>query len=154
MLKFQFQFQASIIITLCKIYWPVNVFPFFFKLNICFICGLQFFSHLFLIKKKNSLIVCRVVCCNQIATLGFGSHTHLIAALGYISHTNQIGALQYVSGTNHIIAFGYCFLANDVMKLGGCAQRMTLTRNFGLIILISVIIVAFVRASSREVEIY
>ena len=129
---------------------------FLFSLNLIFAsyADYNFLSHLFLIKKKNSLIVCRVVCCNQIATLGFGSHTHLIAALGYISHTNQIGALQYVSGTNHIIAFGYCFLANDVMKLGGCAQRMTLTRNFGLIILISVIIVAFVRASSREVEIY
>ena len=129
---------------------------FLFSLNLIFAsyADNNFLSHLCLIGKKNSLIVCRVVCCNQIATLGFGSHTHLIAALGYISHTNQIGALQYVSGTNHIIAFGYCFLANDVMKLGGCAQRMTLTRNFGLIILISVIIVAFVRASSREVEIY
>lgn len=129
---------------------------FLFSLNLIFAsyADNNFLSHLFLIEKKNSLIVCRVVCCNQIATLGFGSHTHLIAALGYISHTNQIGALQYVSGTNHIIAFGYCFLANDVMKLGGCAQRMTLTRNFGLIILISVIIVAFVRALSCEVEIY
>ena len=62
----------------------------FFSLNLIFASygDNNFLSHLFLIGKKNSLIVCRVVCCNQIATLGFGSHTHLIVALGYISHTN------------------------------------------------------------------
>lgn len=123
---------------------------FLFSLNLIFAsyADNNFLSHLFLIGKKKSLIVCRVVCCNQVATLGFGSHTHLIAALEYISHTNQMAHYRMY------LAPGYCFLANDVMKLGGCAQRMTLTRNFGLIILISVIIVAFVRASSREVEIY
>ena len=32
-----------------------------------------------------------------------------------------------------ITVFGYCFLANDAIESGGCAQRMALTRNFGLI---------------------
>ena len=41
------------------------------------------------------------------------------------------------------------FLVNDVMESEGCAQRMTLTRN-----LISVIILASVRASLGEGEIY
>ena len=57
-----------------------------------------------------------------------------------VSRTTQIAALGYVSHTNHIIAFGYLapitqgyfFFAHDVMESGGCAQRMTLTRNFEL----------------------
>ena len=69
------------------------------------------------------------------------AHTNQIAALGHVSRINQIAALGYVFRTNDITAFGYhapitlfgfCFPVNDVMESGGCAQRMTLTRSFGL----------------------
>ena len=67
---------------------------------------------------------------DQIATLGYVSCTNQIATLGYISCTNHITAFGYHAP---ITAFGYCFLVNDAMESGGCAQKMTLTRNFGLI---------------------
>ena len=85
---------------------------------------------------------------NQISELGYVSHTDQIAALGYVSRTQHLDILHqsqrlgYVSWTNHITAFGYlapitafdyCFHVNDVMESGGCAQRVTLTINFGLI---------------------
>ena len=67
---------------------------------------------------------------DQIATLGYVSCTNQIATLGYISCTNHITAFGYHAP---ITAFGYCFLVNDAMESGGYAQKMTLTRNFGLI---------------------
>ena len=91
------------------------------------------------------MLAYRVVCClhqsdRRIRVL---SRTNQIATLGYVPRINQIAALGYVSRTNHIIAFeynapitafGYCFLVNNVMEHGAVhAQRMTLTRNFGLI---------------------
>ena len=67
---------------------------------------------------------------DQIATLGYVSCTNQIATLGYISCTNHIAAFGYRAP---ITVFGYCFLVNDAMESGGWAQKMTLTRNFGLI---------------------
>ena len=80
----------------------------------------------------------------------------------YVSHTNQIPALGYVSRTNYIIAFGYiapitafeyCFLVNNVMESGGPCKRNETIQKFWTH-LISVMVVAFVRASSIEVEIF
>ena len=65
-----------------------------------------------------------------------------IVVLGYVSRTSQIATLRYVSRVNHITAFeyrapiagfGYFFLIMMLWESGGRAQRMTLTRNFGLI---------------------
>ena len=65
-----------------------------------------------------------------------------IAVLRYVSRTSQIAALRCVSRDNHITAFeyrapiagfGYFFLIMMLWESGGRAQRMTLTRNFGLI---------------------
>ena len=94
---------------------------------------------------------------NQIAALGYVSRAqhldilHQSRRLGYVSWTNHITAFGYLapitafkvlSRTSHITAFGYfvliaafdyCFHVNDVMESGGCAQRVTLTINFGLI---------------------
>ena len=53
------------------------------------------------------------------------SRINQIAALGYVSRTNHIIAFEYLAP---ITVFGYYFLVS-----WGCAQRMTLTRNFGLI---------------------
>ena len=75
--------------------------------------------------------------------------TKQIAALGYVSRTNHITAFGYHAP---ITAFGYCFLVNDVMETEGCAQRMALQEIWAH--LISVMIVAFARASSSKVEIY
>ena len=94
---------------------------------------------------------------NQIAALGYVSRAqhldilHQSQRLGYVSWTNHITAFGYLapitafkvlSRTSHITAFGYfvliaafdyCFHVNDVMESGGCAQRVALTINFGLI---------------------
>ena len=51
-------------------------------------------------------------------------------SLGYVSCTNHITAFGYLAP---ITAFGYCLLVNDVKDQWGCAQRMTLTRYFGLV---------------------
>ena len=59
-----------------------------------------------------------------------GSHTSQIAALGYVSDTNYIVAFWYLAP---ITAFRNSFLVHDVRESGGRAQRMTLTRNIGLI---------------------
>ena len=93
---------------------------------------------------------------DQIAAFGYVSRTYQIAEYGQVSPTDQITTLGYVSRTNHITAFGYLapitafrvciwhqsyhnFLANYFMESSGCAERMTLTINFGLI-LISVMV--------------
>lgn len=79
---------------------------------------------------------------NQNAALGYISRTDEIAALRYLSRTNKIAELGYVTRTNHITVygchvpittFGCCFLVNHVVESGGCAHRLALTRNFGLI---------------------
>ena len=90
------------------------------------------------------MLACRVVCyphqshhCIRLYIL-HGSNCYIGVCilyqsdcqLGYISCTNHITAFGYHAP---ITAFGYCFLVNDAMESGGCAQKMTLTRNFGLI---------------------
>lgn len=85
--------------------------------------------YFFFIKKIISMLACRVVCRSHQSD----------CRIGYVSRTNQTAALRCVFRTNHITAFRYhapitvfeyCFLVNDVMESWGCAQRMTLTRNF------------------------
>ena len=120
------------------------------------------FFELFFYKKNCSLSRCRVVCCSYRSDRRISvciSHqsdfwvrvciphrsdcrirvciTH--TAFGYFA---PITAFKVLSRTSHITAFGYlaliaafdyCFHVNDVMESGGCAQRVTLTINFGLI---------------------
>ena len=90
------------------------------------------FWDIFFYKKIISMLACRVVCRSHQSD----------RRIGYVSRTNQTAALRCVFRTNHITAFRYhapitvfeyCFLVNDVMESWGCAQRMTLTRNFRLI---------------------
>ena len=87
----------------------------------------------FLTKKKNSMLACRVVCCshqsdrrNRVCI----SHQSVCRIRVCISHKSY--HCIWISCTNHFGAFGYYILINDVMESGGCAQRMTLTGNFGL----------------------
>ena len=76
---------------------------------------------------------------HQSQRLGYVSWTSHITAFGYLA---PITAFKVLSRTSHITAFGYfaliaafdyCFHVNDVMESGSCAQRVTLTINFGLI---------------------
>ena len=117
-----------------------------------------------ILRKKNNCLLTRRVCCFYQSNycIRVLSHTNQIAALGYISLTDQISSFGYVSCTNHITAFGYrapitvlgyCFLVNDVMESGGCAQRVANDHKFCAYV-ISVMIVAFARALSSEVEIF
>ena len=87
---------------------------------------------------------------DQIATLGYVSCTNQIATLGYISCTNHITAFGYHAP---ITAFGYCFLVNDAMESGGLCTKNDINQKFWAH-LMSVMIVAYARASSNEVKIY
>ena len=78
------------------------------------------------------MLACRVVCCshqsdrrNRVCIL----HQSDCRIRVCISHQSYHSI--WISCTNHFGAFGYYFLVNDAMESGGCAQRMTLTGNFG-----------------------
>ena len=93
------------------------------------------FSFLFLFKKNNSMLACRVVCCLHQSDCYIKS--------GFESGTSHITAFGYHAP---ITAFGYWFLLNDVMESEGCAQW-----HWPKIWahLISIMIGAFARALSR-----